>query len=181
MADITSTIQKFYEVAQKRDFSRDCLFRVLSISFGDGSSVSFDEDDLVYAKAASLPGREITNQVVPFMGLDFNVSGTAKYPGSNSYKLTFWADENSILRDKLEKASRDTFDDETSTGNYFVSKSSAVMDLVQLDKQLNIVKHYQLVGVSFRSVGDVQYNLGGDGKTVEISVSLAYHFYKIIK
>lgn len=181
MADVTSTIQRFYEVAQERDFSRDCFFRILSISFGDGSKVTFDEDDLIYAKGGKIPGREITNQQVSFMGLQFNVSGTAKYPGSESYNIRFYADEKSILRDKLEEASREVFDDATSTGNYHISKASAVIDLVQLDPQFNIVKHYQLIGVSFRKIDDIEYKYDGDGKTVEISCNISYHYYNVLK
>lgn len=181
MADVTSTIQKFYEVAQKRDFSRDCFFRVLSISFGDGSKVKFDEDDLVYAKGGKVPGRNITNQQVPFMGMNFNVSGTVQYPGSESYSLDFYCDEKSIIHDKLEAASREVFDDETSTGNYHIAKASAVMDLVQLDPDLNIVKHYQLIGLAVRNVGEMTYTYDGNGKPVTFNATFSYHFYKTIK
>ena len=181
MADVTSTIQKFYEVAQERDFSRDCFFRILSISFGDGSKVTFDENDLVYAKGGQLPGRTITNQQVSFMGLQFNISGTVKYDGSEAYNIKFFADEKSILRDKLEAASREVFDDQTSTGNYHIAKASAVIDLVQLDPEFNVVKHYQLVGAAVRKINSIEYNYSGDGKPVEIDCTISYHYYNIIK
>ena len=48
MADVKQLISDFYRVAAARDFQRDIQFRVLSITPG-GTSVTFDENDLVYA------------------------------------------------------------------------------------------------------------------------------------
>lgn len=48
------TIADFYRVAQVRDFTRDVQFRVLNIT-PKGTTETFDEDDLVYARTASLP------------------------------------------------------------------------------------------------------------------------------
>ena len=178
--DITQHIQKFYEVSQSRDFSRDCLYRVLSITFGDGSSTSFDEDDLVYIKGGKIPGRQITNQAVSYMGLAFNVPGTVKYTNSDSFNVQFWCDEKSILRNKLEQISRDIFDDKTSTGNYFQPKASAILDMVQLDKQLNVINHYKLVGISLRNINEISYDIAGDGKPVVIDCTLSYHYYETV-
>ena len=75
MPDVQQTISDFYRVATERDFSRDFQFRVLSIEAGGASSTTFDEDDLVYCTAGSLPARSITNVAVPYMGLQFNLPG----------------------------------------------------------------------------------------------------------
>ena len=101
MAQTRQTIQNFYTQAQTKDFARDNLFRVLNISFGEGTTISFDEDDLVYAKTASLPGKEITSQALPYMGLNFNVPGVAKYTGSDGYTITFRCDESYDLRNRF--------------------------------------------------------------------------------
>lgn len=180
MADtITSTIEKFYEVAQSRDFSRDINFRLLSISLGDGSTVKFDEDDLVYAKGAQLPSRKINMQQVQFLGLAFNIPGTVSYEGSADYPIRFYADMNSILRDKLEQATRDVFDDANSTGNYFTPKASAVIDLVQLNAKNEVIKHYKLIGVAVHSVDSIDYGYAeGNGKVQEITAHISFHFYQ---
>ena len=142
MPDVRQTISDFYRVAVERDFARDFQFRVLSIDSGGASTVTFDEDDLVYCTAANLPARAITNVAVPYMGLNFNVPGNATYPGSEGYTLNFYRDQNSVLRQKFEDMSRDIFDDATSTGNYFAPRQSAVIDLVQLDTQLDAIAQY---------------------------------------
>ncbi len=179
MADVRQTISDFYRVAVERDFARDFQFRVLNIDAGGASSVTFSEDDLVYCTAASLPARAITNVEVPYMGLKFNIPGNATYPGSEGYQLQFYADQNSVIRQKFEDMSRDIFDDTNSTGNYFAPRQSAIIDLVQLDTQLEQVAQYQLVGASVRNVGPIQYAISsGTGQIVNFTATLAYHYFR---
>lgn len=179
MPDVRQTISDFYRVAVERDFARDFQFRVLSIDSGGASTVTFDEDDLVYCTAANLPGRNITNVPVPYMGLTFNVPGNATYPGSDGYSLTFYCDQNSQIRQKFEDMSRDIFDDATSTGNYFAPRQSAVIDLVQLDTQLDAIAQYQLVGASVRNVEALSYNISaGSGQFVTFNATMAYHYFR---
>jgi hypothetical protein len=181
MADVNQLITDFYRVATSREFARDFNFRVLNINAGGASGVTFDNNDLVYIKSTSLPARSITNITVPYMGLNFNIPGTATYPGSDAWDVTFYADANSQIRQKFEQWTRDTFDDATSTGNYFTPNQTSVIDLVQLDNQLNRVQQYQLVGVSPRQVGALTYNIAtGTGDTIEFTGTLAYHYYRIV-
>lgn len=178
MADVKQTIQDFYTQAQAKDFARKNLFRVLNIDFGDGSDVSIGEEDLVYVTTATLPGKTIQDVTIPYMGLDFHVPGTVKYTGSEGYSLTFRADESYNLYDKFQQVINDTFNDEDSTGNYFTPKASSVIDLVQLDKELNRVSQYQLVGCSIRSVGDLSYDVTATGEVQTFTVTVAYHYYR---
>lgn len=179
MADVNQLITDFYRIATSREFARDFNFRVLSINTGGASTVTFDESDLVYVKTASLPGREITNIPIPYMGLNFNIPGNAVYPESNAYSLTFYADSKSQIRQKFEQWSTDIFDDSNSTGNYFAPKQTAIIDLLQLDNQMNKVAQYQLVGVSVRSVGPLTYNIAtGTGETIEFTATVSYHYWR---
>ena len=175
MPDVRQTISDFYRVAQERDFSRDFQFRVLNIQNDDGS-VAITEDDLVYAKGGSIPGRTINVTDVPYMGLNFKVPGAATYSGE--YALTFYSDRVDILRNLLINWTRDTFDDATSTGNYFIARETSVVDLVQLDTQLNRVTQFTLVGAFPTSVGDVEYNPAGTGAPVEFQVTMGYHYIR---
>lgn len=178
MADTSQLIQKFYQVAQKREFARDFQFRLLSITAGDASKVTFDENDLVYIKSATLPERTLTNVKVPYMGLDFNIPGSVKYTGSDNYELKFYCDQNSKLRQKFEQWSRDVFDDANSTGNYFTPRQTAVIDMIQLDPQLNKVAQYKLIGVVVNKVGALNYNISeGTGQTIEFSAVITYHYW----
>ena len=178
MANTKQTIESFYQKAASLDFARDISFRVLSISPANASSITFNEHDMVYCKAATLPARAITNVPVPYMGLDFNLAGTAKYPGSDAYNLEFYCDGKSDLRQKFEDWSRDEFDDSTSTGNYMTAPPSSTIDLIQLDQQLNRIAQYRLIGVGVRNVGELSYSMIGNGEVVNFTATLSYHFFE---
>jgi len=174
---VNQNIQNFYRVAATKDFSRDFLFRVLDFKLDGMPALS--EDQLVYAKTAKLPGRNITNIAVPYMGLNLNSAGTATYPGSEGYSITFFLDQNSELRSFFEEASRKLFDDTTSTGAYGTPDDNSYIVLGQVDKKLNVISEYKLIGVQLKNINDIEYNIsGGTGATVDVPVTLSYHFYE---
>lgn len=176
---INQNIQQFYRAAESRDFSRDFLFRVEAMNL-PGLRV-FADTDLVYVKAAQLPGRNITNVPVPYMGLNINVPGGVTYPGSDSYALNFYLDAKSQLRKDFEAASRNMFNDNDSTGLYGTTNRNFYIQLTQLDKKLDPINNgtYRLVGASIRNVNSIDYQIAtGTGNTVEIGVTVAYHYYE---
>jgi len=178
MADTTQTIRSFYDVAASREFSRDFLFRVLQITFTGGAV--FNERDLVYLRAAKLPGRDITNIPTKYMGLAFNIPGGVTYPGSDSYELEFYCDAQSNIRQKLEAESRRTFDDATSTGDYNIPTATSTLTMVQLDKGLNAIDQYNLIGVSIRNLGEMEYKIAeGTGEYVTFTATIAYHYFEL--
>lgn len=177
---IDQDIQKFYKSAVDRDFARDFLFRVTQLQLAGVEPLV--DDDLVYIRTASLPGRNITNVPAPFMGLPFNVPGNATYPGSDAYGVNFYLDANSRLRNYLERASREIFNDLTSTGNYTTPGIENYIELLQLDKQLEPIAggKYKLIGASIRNVEPIEYSIAeGTGQWVQIAATIAYHFYTV--
>ena len=99
--------------------------------------------------------------------------GTVTYDNSEGYTLTFRSDESHNLREKFLQVQADTFDDEDSTGNYFMPTADAVIDLVLLNKELDRVAQYQLVGCSIRNVGPT-----GTGEVVTFTATVAYHYFR---
>jgi len=176
---VNQEIQQFYATALRKDFARDFLFRVIAMKLPGMPAMR--EDQLVYVKTASLPGRDITNVAVPYMGLAFNVPGGVTYPNSGAYNLTFYADAANDVRNYLEAASRISFDDATSTGTYGTPGEDSYIILAQLDKNLEIIDSYKLVGASIRNIADISYSIAaGTGSTVDITTTIAYHFYEKI-
>ena len=175
---MATTIQNFFTRAANRQFSRDFLFRVKQIDLVGG--VSFNgEEDLVYARTASLPGRNIDNKTVSYFGQEFQVPGRAVYPGAEGYSINFYHDEDCDLRTKLEAASRAVFNNETSLGQYGMPGNESVINLVQIDKELNDVRNIELVGASIRDIGTVDYEIAdGSGEVLNFDVTFAYHFYR---
>lgn len=174
------TIQKFYTVAAQRDFARKFQFRLNS--FGN---INFGPEHFTYVETASLPGRTINNVQVPYMGLQFNVPGTASYPGSDSYSVTFRCDQNYDLRAALEGALFNTFDEVTSSGEYSLPGAASptglggnTLTMELLDKKLEPVRFYTLYGVYVKSIADEAYDIKDNGAISMINATLAYQFWR---
>jgi len=174
---MATTIQTYFQQALRKQFARDFLFRVKQINIAGG--ISFDgETDLVYARSAKLPGRDIVNHVVNYSGQAFNVPGKSEYPGSAGYSIEFYHDENIDLRKKFEKASRAVFDNVTTTGEYQMPGPSDVITLTTLDRSLKETSTIRLIGASIRQVGEVTHNIAdGTGTILNFPVTFAYHYY----
>lgn len=169
-------IQNFYQTAYKKDFARKNLFRVISIETGI-TGLSFDESDLVYVTATSLPKRDITNIPVKYMGLQFNVPGTATYTGNDSWNVTFRMPQDLAIRRKLETWNRALFDDATSTGLYEL-KYMGTVTLALMDKAGLPIRTYKLIGAYCRSIGDYTLDATDGGSIVEQQATLAYQFWQ---
>lgn len=165
------SIQNFYAAAQQMEFARDFQFKVRSLG-------PFTENDLLYLKTAKLPGKEIANKEVPYMGLKFNVPGAVLYTGSNAWDVTFRVDEPLNIRNKLESWVSEIFNDETSTGKYGVPTELATMDL--LGKNLETLRRYQFIGLYPTKVGEISYDISGDGTPLEFSATFAYQYWRLI-
>lgn len=171
---MAQNISDFYRAVQQNDFARQFQFRVVQLA-----NTNFGEEELVYLETASLPGRAINNVQVPFMGLNFNVPGTASYPGSEGYNVTFRCDQNYDIRATLENATFNSFDDSTSTGDYNIARNSSVITLNLLGKNGSTIRQYTLYGAYVVSVGDIAYNLGDNGSIVTVPATLAYQYWRV--
>ena len=159
---MSQTIQDFFRVAQERGFSRDFMMKVRAIG-----NTSFDEDDFVYITTKSLPSRSITNQPVPYMGLNFNVPGTVTYPGSDAWNIVFRNDAKGLLRSKLEAwQTNEVFDDE----------KVIQLDLVN-DKNVTL-NTYRLYGAYIKDLGTIDYDQAGAGAPTTFTAVLAYHYWR---
>jgi hypothetical protein len=171
---MAQNISDFYRTVQQRDFARQFQFRLVQFA-----NTNFNEDQLIYVETATLPGRAINNIAVPFMGLNFNVPGTASYPGSDAYSVTFRCDADYNIRTVLEDATFNTFDDQTSTGDYNIARNASVVTMNLLNKNNATARQYTLYGAYVVSVGDVSYNLGDNGTVQTVPVTLAYQYWRV--
>lgn len=167
------SIQQFYNAASKHDFARLFQFRLDFLG-----NIPFGEAQLAYVETASLPGRTITNVSVPYMGLPFNVPGTATYPGSTGYQVTFRCDENYDIRSALEAMTFRTFDEATSTGDFRMPGDSSKIVMSLLDKQLKPVRAYTLFGAYIQALADTAYDIKDTGSIVTVQATIAYQFWR---
>jgi len=180
-------IQTFFNIASQKQFSRDFFMRVKQIVV---PGMSLDgETDLVFARTAKLPGRNIENKTVAYAGQVFNLGGKSTYPGSESYSIEFYMDQGLDLRTKFEKASRLAFDNTTTTGQMCMPgpESYIILDILSVPcgqsnqggQGLLITDTIKLVGVGIRDIGEVEYAIAeGTGEVKTITCSFSYHWYE---
>lgn len=182
-----TTINNFFNIASQKQFSRDFFMRVKQIQ-AVGIELN-GEDDLVFARTASLPGRDIENKTVNYSGQVFNINGKSNYPGSDSYAIEFYMDQQLDLRTKLEKMSRASFNNETTTGQLCMPgpESYMILDVLgvpcgqgnQGGEGFNIIKTIKLVGVNIRTIGEVAYQIAdGTGEVLTLPTTWSYHWYE---
>jgi hypothetical protein len=189
MSDL-HTITQFFDAATLRDFSRDFLFKIELINFGDNSE-TFGQNDLIYATAASVPSRSIANIPVPYRGLNFNVPGSVTYGSAEGYSIRFYCDASAKIYGKFLRETRRVFQDANpsavdsvprgaagTSGDYRIAGQAAQIVLHQLDKALIPVRQYTLIGASIRDVGSLDYKISdGKGDVMSFDVKIAYHYF----
>ncbi len=172
---MANNIQNFYQQAQRQDFAR--LFQFQLVKFGN---LNLDPvRDLVYVETAALPGRQINNIQVPYMGLQFNVPGTASYPGSAGYNVTFRCDQSYNIRDILEASTFNTFSDSSSTGNYATPAQGSDVILWLLDKSGRPTRQYTLFGAYVQALADTGYDIKDNGTIATVQATIAYQFWRL--
>ena len=172
----TYGISNFYNAAAQNDFMRTNLFRVIQLG-----GTRFTANELLYITSTTLPGRAITNIQVPFMGLQFNVPGTATYPNSGGWNVTFRIPQNLSIRRKFEQWTRDVFNDIDSSGSYSIpsddASNSVILSLI--DKVGTPIRTYTLYGSYCQSVGDVSIDITASGEVMLQQATLAYQYWRL--
>ena len=174
----TQGIENFYDAAIANDFARKNLFRVIALG---GSR--FSTNELLYLTTTTLPGRSITNVPVPFMGLSFNVPGTATYPNSNAWQVNFRVPQNLSIRRKFEDWTNQVFNDASSSGAYNIPSKDASnqVTLSLLDKAGNPIRTYTLFGAYCVSVGDMALDITNAAEIIEQQATLAYQYWRLAR
>jgi hypothetical protein len=180
-------INTFFNLASQRQFARDFFMRVKQIEL-PGLSLN-GETDLVFAKTASIPGRDIENKQVNYSGQTFNLNGKSSYPGSESYAIEFYHTQDLSLRKKFEIASRTSFDNETTTGQMCMPgpESYMILDLLAVPCGQNnsggqgfeVIEQIKFVGMAIKTIGEIGYQIAdGTGEILSIPTTFSYHWYE---
>lgn len=166
-------IQQFYQRAIQQGFARDFQFRVLNL----GNWITSDQ--ILYLSSATMPGRTVNSIQVPYVGLNFQVPGTANYNSNSGWQVKFRCDETMNVRNALERWSRAIFDDRTTTGTTIPDNTpNNNITMVAIDNLGNARKEITLIGAWIQQVGDLSYNLAGNGALVEVTATIAYQFWE---
>lgn len=162
-------IQDFYSAAKTHGFSRDYQLRVAQI----GDLFQGPRSNLfVYAKTAKIPKRDITLINVHYKGFRYNVPMQVQY-SSDSWPLTIYCDEAYTVRAEFETWQKRVFDEHTMQGKM----ENKIIQLNLLNDKTDTVGIYHLHGVIPQSIGEIQYDLSGDGKPLSFEVTFAYQYW----
>lgn len=174
------SIRNFYKTAQVHDFARNFQFQLLTFANIDFRA----ESHLAYVETASLPGRQINNITVPYMGMTFNTPGAVTYPGSAGWNVTFRCDADYNIREALEAASFLLYDEATSTGKFGMPDEGVTVTMALLGKEpdqsgfARIVRTYTLFGCWVQSLADAAYDIKDTGSVQTVQATLAYQFWR---
>ena len=176
-------IKEFYQEAAGRGLQRDFQLRIVSWNLlnsgaGNLASTALTDLDTVLLKTATLPQMETTINPAPFMGLEFNVPGTTKFPGSKAWNLEFYMTQQANLRNKFIETLKRNFDFENnSTGNLQLPPQFLGVQFSLVDDQLQAITRYMLHGAFITSVGEVSFDLTGSGAIQKLPVTIAYQYW----
>ena len=162
-------IQDFYNAARTYGFSRDYQLRVAQI--GNIFPAPFG-DMYVYAKTANIPKRSLNSTTLNIRGFMYNVPMQVQYD-SGSWALTIYCDQSYIIRGQIEAWQKSIFDEHTMQG----SMENKVIQLNLLNDNTDTVAIYQLHGAYPQSIGDIQYDLSGNGKPQSFEITFAYQYW----
>lgn len=178
MAVNNQGIQDFYYQAQTRNFSRDFQFRITQFIVNDG--LILGPADLVFLKTANVPSKTISTIQAPFMGLDFQIPGTAKFDGNANWDVKFYCSQDFNVRNTLETAMYDTFDHQTSTGRAIAPRDlrGNIIEMALVDDQLNPIRTYTLYGAFITKINEIGYDLTKNGGIQEVGASIAYQYWE---
>jgi len=175
------TVEQFYQTGSSAGFSRDFNFRVTDIKVGGLETKEENDDMLIFARTASLPGREIEDKLANFGGHEFHLGGRAVYKNAAGYPIEFYCDESMDLRGRFEDASRATFNNGVGGTGFGLDTGSTIV-LQSLPKtgpgNGEGKQELTLQGCSIRDIGDLDYTIAdGTGEVVTFTVTFAYQFY----
>lgn len=176
---LSQTIKDFEEVAAKRDFARNNLFRVLRLQCR-GLDLT-DLDDILYCRnTVAIPGRENPHSTVKYMGMEhYYPQSTIKYNGAGDMQMEFYVDAESKIVEKFEKASRYLFNERTSTGDWRFPLMSDTLVVGVENMKHEVIEYITFYGVSFRSIDEVKADIAdGEGTAITFTTHFTYFRYE---
>ena len=181
-------LQDFITAANTFGFGKRYNFQVADIK---GAPVEL-KPLLLYVETFTLPSRKTNTTTVPYKAFDFNVPTNASFPESSKWRVTFFSDENLLIKNLFEAWSNFLYE---PVNNYsapdIYANPIAATDLfnnpfgnckltldLKNDKD-ETIKTITLYGVFPILVEGIEYNVGDNGETVaRLPVTLAFQYFK---
>lgn len=155
--------------------ARPSLFRIRVIA---PSWVNFPLENFTYkANAASLPGGQLGDRIVPYMGQDIKFAGDRTYP---DYEIQVINDEDFAIRNAFERwnngISQYSRTDAVRVGGATSDPSSYVGKLYvdQMGKMGEVIKIYELRNAWPAFISPISLSWGAKDDIEQFTVSIRY-------
>ena len=199
-------LQDFITAANTYGFGKRYNFQVADIK---GAPVDVElKPFLLYVETFTLPSRKTNTTTVPYKAFDFNVPTNASFPESSRWRVTFFSDEDLLIKTLFEDWSNFLYE---PVNNYsapgIYANPIAAIDLFNnpFERVVNYprprvvnypfgnceltldlkndkdetIKTITLYGVFPILVEGIEYNVGDNGETVaRLPVTLAFQYFK---
>ncbi len=132
------------------------------------------ETTSLMCKMASLPSSTIANIEVPFRGRKLQVAGDRTF---DPWSVTFINDNDFSIRNAFEQWMNGLNDHVENTGAMNPSDYDATMRVIQLDKQGNDVREYQIQGVWPTSLSAMELDYGAESTIGEFTVEFQVMYW----
>ncbi len=133
-------------------------------------------DLVVYASSATLPGRSLNSEPVPFFGFNFQVPTNTDY--THEWPITIRCDKDMIIYRRFKEWA----DEISSLANNTAGKKAQVPTdnarLYLLSSTLNdVTTTYKLIGIFPSNISDISFAHDNNGiATFDVTITLQYHF-----
>lgn len=178
---IKPSIEKFFTKTQALGFGKKYNFQVESI---DGIPVNLNSDYFLYAQSLRLPTRRINTTNVPYKAFEFVVPTNASYTDNSNWSLTFFSDNQSLIRTVFEEWSKIIYNEQTQkTQNVDFASCKIVFNLLPdvventANDQINL-KQYTIEGAFPTLLDGIEYNITNTGtEVITFTVTFAYQYF----
>ena len=180
-------LKEFISTFNRYGVGKKYNFQVTDIT-NDPAGIFKDHSDLLlYVETLVLPSIKVHTTTVPYKAFDFTVPTNVSFPDSNRWKVTFYSDDNLIIRQLFENWSGFIYDFENNYSNpkNYTKRTDTNKNWGDsiLKLQLNNdadqkIKTYSLYGVFPVLIENIEYSISDTGETVaKVPVTLAFQYF----
>ena len=166
MADVI-TLNDFYNTVKDKGLKTNHQFQIQCDKF---------QSYVAYAQSASVPGRAIHVEEVPFYGFPLNVPTNTTY--TKEWNLTIRCDREMVIRSLFENWMNEISDLRNNTGGSKAQIPSEKARVHLLDETMTDVdKTYVLEGMFPSTLGDISVSHSDNGiMTFDVTLTFQYWY-----
>ena len=171
-------LTSFYQAARSRGFSKNYQARVTDIRLNGKFA---NEKIFSYIKSFTLPKPKVQINTHNYLGYVVREPGNVLTSADNGVNITFFSDSFLAIRQFFELGVYE----QAGTGNADLGALAATSGLkgqnnyieITIYNDLRPVRVYTLISIIIAEIGETTYDVSGDGKIQEFTVTFGYQTF----